>query len=111
MPDELVVDEGLAVEVERGQLVGGHDPGPERGREVLALGRAEADLHLAGLDVAGGPVVEDRVAEDRGPAPPRPWRSGASCRRRRRPPSRSPAPGTSPAAGSPRPGRRARAGW
>ena len=38
--------------------------GPRRGREVLALGRAEADLHLAALDVAGRPVVHDRVAED-----------------------------------------------
>ena len=47
------------------ELVGGDDPRADRGGEVLALGGAEADLHLAGLEVAGRPVVDDRVAEDR----------------------------------------------
>ena len=38
--------------------------GPRVVAEVLALGRPEADLHLAPLDVASRPVVHDRVAED-----------------------------------------------
>ena len=65
MADQLAVDVGLALEVQRRQLVGGDDPRADRGGEVLALGGAETDLHLALLDVAGGPVVDDRVAEDR----------------------------------------------
>ena len=47
------------------QLVRGHQPWPERAREVLALGRAEPDGGLLALEVAGRPVVEDRVAADR----------------------------------------------
>ena len=46
------------------ELVGGDDPRTEGRGEVLALRRAEAHLHLAALDVAGRPVVEDRVPED-----------------------------------------------
>ena len=57
------VEEAVGVAV-RLQLVGGDDPRPEGGAEVLALGRPEADLHLASLDVASRPVVHDRVAED-----------------------------------------------
>ena len=48
---------------------------PERGGEVLALRRAEADLHLLPLEVARRPVVHDREAADlrrRRRSPPRP---------------------------------------
>ena len=41
---ELEVAAGVDV---RRELVGRHDPRTDRGREVLALGRAEPDLHLA----------------------------------------------------------------
>ena len=41
---------GVTVRLE---LVGGDQPGPERGGEVLALGRAEPHLHLAHLQVPG----------------------------------------------------------
>ena len=53
----------VAVAVE---LVGSDDPRPDRGREVLALGRPELELHLLALHVAGRPVVHDQVAADRG---------------------------------------------
>ena len=46
------------------QLVGGDQPRAERGGGVLSLGRAEVHLHLAALQVAGRPVVEDGVPED-----------------------------------------------
>src|SRR5208337_1618548 len=48
------------------EFVRRHDPGADRVRavETLALGGAEAPLHLDRLPVAGGKVVEDRVAED-----------------------------------------------
>ena len=82
--------------------------GPERGREVLALRRPEADLHLAPLQVAGRPVVHDREAADRArprrsPPPPRarsraprsPRGTGSRRRARRsRPGSRSRRPGS-----------------
>ena len=47
-------------------LVRGDDPGAEdvSGVEILALGGAELARHLPHLGVAGGDVVEDRVAED-----------------------------------------------
>ena len=48
-----------------GQLVRGHEPRPDRRREVLALGRPEPDGRLLALQVARRPVVEDRVAADR----------------------------------------------
>ena len=38
--------------------------GAQGGGGVLALAGAEAHPHLGGLQVAGGPVVEDRVADD-----------------------------------------------
>src|SRR5262245_42407587 len=49
----------------RSQLIRGHDPGPDAGREVLALGRPEPDGRFVTLQVAGGPVVQDEVAADR----------------------------------------------
>jgi len=45
--------------VER-KLVRGDQPGTEAGGEVLALRGAEANGHLAALNVAGAPVVEQR---------------------------------------------------
>src|SRR4051812_10657324 len=39
------------------ELVRGDEQRAERGGEVLALRRPEADLHLLALEVAGGPVV------------------------------------------------------
>ena len=48
-----------------GQLIRGHQPRTDRAREVLALGRPEADDRLLALEIARRPVVEDRVAADR----------------------------------------------
>src|SRR5689334_1141224 len=48
-----------------GQFVGGYEPRSERAREVLALRRPETNDGLLALQVAGGPVVEDRVPADR----------------------------------------------
>ena len=74
---EPALGPGLAVHARRHarrrdvDLVGRRHARPDRAREVLAQARAEADLHLAELDVARAPVVEDRVARDRAPPPPR----------------------------------------
>jgi hypothetical protein len=46
------------------ELVGRDDVRPEARREVLALRRAEPDLHLGALEVACRPVVHDREAAD-----------------------------------------------
>ncbi len=64
----LEVEEPVLVAVHV-ELVGGDHPGADRGGEVLALGRAELELHLAALDVAGGPVVHHAVAADHLPRP------------------------------------------
>lgn len=69
--DDLAVDvggerqpqEAFAVAVAL-QFVAGHQVGAEGGGGVLSLAGAEADLHFGGLQVAGGPVVEDGVADD-----------------------------------------------
>ncbi len=71
LADDLAVDlggqrqtqESVAVAVGL-QLVRGDEVGAEGGGGVLALAGAETDLHLAGLEVAGGPVVVDGVADD-----------------------------------------------
>ena len=46
------------------ELVGGDDPRADRRGEVLALRRAELELHLPALHVAGRPVVHHAVAAD-----------------------------------------------
>ena len=46
------------------ELIRSDNPGPQRVGEVLAFARAQADFHLAALQVPGGPVVEHGVAED-----------------------------------------------
>ena len=69
-PARLAVHRNLHVEVEaavatvRLELVPGHDPRPQRDRRVLALRRAEANLHLGELEIARRPVVEDGVTGD-----------------------------------------------
>ena len=109
-----------AVEVEEAvgvvavlDLVGGDDPRADRGGEVLALRGPEPDLHLARLEVARRPVVDDRVAEDRVPGLGLGRGRRAAAARGRTPTSssKSSARQRAPAAGSARPGRRARAGW
>ena len=63
--------------------------GPSVRGGVLALGRAEVDLHLPALQVAGRPVVEDRVAEDVLAGLLRGQRGAVPARRRRPPRARS----------------------
>src|SRR5207248_7483820 len=60
----LPVDPRDHLEAEIAELVGRDDDRPEARREVLALRRAEADLHLAALEVARRPVVHDREPAD-----------------------------------------------
>ena len=52
------------LEPEVAQLVRGDDDRADRGGEVLSLRGAEADSHLAALQVACRPVVQDREAAD-----------------------------------------------
>ncbi len=47
------------------ELIRGNQPRPDRGREVLALGRSHPDRHLVALKIARRPVVQDEVAADR----------------------------------------------
>ena len=58
----------LEIEASRGspvrELIGRHQPRPDRRREVLALGRPQSNGRLLALEVACGPVVEDHVAAD-----------------------------------------------
>ena len=88
-----------------GQLVGRDQPRPERAREVLALGRPEPDDGLLALEVAGRPVVEDRVAADRFLGPLGRQVARRACRPAPPPPARNRAPATPPATRSGRPGR------
>ena len=62
----LAVDAQLHRQVVQvGDLVGRHDPRPERAERVDRLAeREDAGLHLAPLDVARGDVVEDHEAAD-----------------------------------------------
>ena len=80
---------------------GRHEPRPDRGREVLALGRPEADRGLVALQVARRPVVQDEVAADRLLGPLRRQIAHRRVDERARPPARSRAPASRPA---PRPG-------
>ena len=47
-----------------GQLVGRHQPRPDRDAEVLALGRPQPERALVALEVARGPVVEHEEPAD-----------------------------------------------
>ena len=62
----LAVDAQLHLQVARvGNLVGRHDPGPQRAEGVDRLAeREDARAHLAALDVPRREVVEDHVAAD-----------------------------------------------
>ena len=107
----LAVDAQLHPQVVRiADLVGRHDPGPERAERVDRLAEREhAGAHLAPLDVSRGDVVEDHVAADvvrrllRAEPLARTSRSRPRARARSRAP-RSGAPGRRSA----RPGRRSR---
>src|SRR5881392_2350185 len=65
----LAVDARDHFQAQVAELVGSDEQWAERGGEVLALRRAEPDLHLLALEIARGPVVHDREAADRAVRP------------------------------------------